>query len=66
MQTNEPQPDELRAVPSHSHHCPKCGRKYPGYREARKCREPEQSICGFCLAKTFIPRTKKSLTHAQQ
>lgn len=67
MENNLPQVDEsARATPTHIHYCPNCSRQYYGYREARKCKEPRELICGPCLAKTFIPRTKKSLTHAQQ
>ena len=36
---------------THIHFCPGCKKEYAGY--AAKCQDPEEQLCGICLAEEF-------------
>jgi len=41
---------------SHFHHCPICSRDVPSYREATRCPDDKDRICGRCTAGLFNGR----------
>ncbi len=46
--------DRAHGKPTHYHTCLECYRRYPGYASRLACNEPNESLCGSCLAGRFV------------